>query len=57
MTVFVFLWSIVKRLLHDLYCWFSSSQATVKLNQTVRGHFVMLTEVGMHQITCNPGHI
>ena len=38
-------------------CLYSSSQAILKLSQSARGHFVTLTEIGIHLITCNPGHI
>ena len=30
---------------------YSSSQVILKLSQSARGHFVMLTEVGMHLIS------
>ena len=55
MTVFVLLWSIVRRTLHDIYCQYSSSQAILKLSQSARGHFVTLIESGVHLITGNPG--
>ena len=52
MTVFVLLWNMVRRTLNDLYCLFSS----LKLNQSVSVHFVMLIEVNVHLITNRPGH-
>ena len=55
MTGFVFLWSIVRRTLHDLYCQYSSSQTILKLSQSARGHFVTLIENGVHLITGNLG--
>ena len=33
----------------------SLSQAILKLNLSVRGHFVSLIKSGMHKITCIPG--
>ena len=54
MIVFLSLWSIVWRALHDLYCLYSSS---LKLNQSARGHFVTLIESGVHLSTCNHGVI
>ena len=36
-------------------CLYSSSQAILKLSQSTTGHFVTLTESGMHLISCNPG--
>ena len=27
------------------------------MNQSASGHFVTLTESGMHLISCNPGHV
>ena len=42
---------------HDLDCLRSSSQLTSMLSQSVRGHFVTVTEVGMHLLTYNPGRI
>ena len=38
-------------------CLYSSSQAILKLSQSASGHFVTLTESGMHLISCNPGHL
>ena len=53
MTVFVLLWSIIRRTLHDIYCQYSSSQVILKLSQSARGHFVTLIESGVHLIACN----
>ena len=53
MTGFVFLWSIVRRTLHDLYCQYSSSQTILKLSLSARGHLVTLIESGVHLIACN----
>ena len=57
MPVFVYLKSKFWRTLHDLYSLYSSSQAILKLSQSVRGHFVTLIEVCTLLITYNLGHI
>ena len=46
MTVSVLLWNMVRRTL----------KLTLKLNQSVSVHFVMLIEVNVHLITNRPGH-
>ena len=51
------MWNIIRRTLHDLPCLYSSSQEILQLSQSAKGHFVTLIEVGLHLITCNPGHI
>ena len=42
---------------NKVYCLYSSSEAILKLSQSVRGHSVSLIENGMRPIICNPGHI
>ena len=51
------MWNIIRRTLHDLPCLYSSSQEILLLSQSAKGHFVTLIKVGLHLITCNPGHI
>ena len=44
---------VVRRTLLNLYCLYSSTQAILKLSQTVSRDFVMLIEVGMHLFSGN----
>ena len=38
-------------------CLYFSPEVKVRFTRRAMGHFVTLTEVGMHMIECNPGHI
>lgn len=54
---FVFLRSVVRRSLHNLYFLYLSLQVMLNLSQMGREHLMKLIEVGRHPIFCNPGHI
>lgn len=56
-NVFASLKRRVMRKLFDLLWPFSFLQLMVNLSRTVRGHFVMIIEVSIHQTECNPGHV
>ena len=47
---------IVRRTLYDVYCQYFSPGAMVKFTRKATGHFVTLTESGMHLIACISGH-
>ena len=51
-TVLVFLLSIVRTTLHDVYMFSSSSQAIYKLSQSAREHFLTFLQVEVHVISC-----
>ena len=42
--------------LHDVNCLYSLTRVMLKLWRRARGHFVTLIKIGVHLITCNPGH-
>ena len=43
--------------LHPLSSVFLTTSEILKLSQSARGHFVTLTKVGVHRITCNLARI
>ena len=55
----VFLWIVNSRAFHDLCCLSPSPQVTLRLSQSVTGHFVTLIKrsVCVHLINCNSGDI
>ena len=55
MIAFVFLWNAVRKTLRDLCCLYFTSQAILKLSQSMRGHLATLIEVSTHLITCSSG--
>ena len=51
----VFLCSVVRRTLPDVYFPYSSSQLSNP--EVVTGHFMTLIDADMHNINCNLGHL
>ena len=56
-AVYLYLRKKVWGTLHDINFLYTLTRVILKLWRRARGHFVTLIKIGVHLITCNPGHI